>query len=156
MALFRSVVEHTVEIAAPAAVVYRVLTTLADWPAWSTLLVGVDPGPLKLGDRLSLGLRTAQARYDFTATVTALEPDRAFEWLARTGAPGVMDGRHRFELTVLSPGRCSLRNAETYSGLLVPLMMRTAAMRAAPQGFAAMNAEIARRAEALAPSPSPQ
>lgn len=147
--MFVYLVEHSIDIAAPPLLVFDVLTTIRDWPAWSTMLVGSEPGRLEVGTRLALGLRTPQASYDFSAVVTALEPGVAFEWLARTGLPGVFDGRHGFELAA-TQGGCRLRNVERYTGALVPLIRRTAAMRAAPAGFAAMNAQIARRAEALA------
>lgn len=146
MTPFALVVEHSVDIDAPPARVYDVLTRTGDWPEWSTMLQ-FRGGTLALGEAVQLGLRTTTASYDFTARVTALEPGRAFEWLARTGLPGLFDGRHRFELAPLGAGGCRLRNVEWYTGLLVPIVGRTAMMRAAPAGFAAMNEEIRRRAE---------
>jgi hypothetical protein len=145
VSLFTLVVEHTTHIDAPPARVFEVLTRTGDWPEWSTMLQ-FRGGVLAVGEPVQLGLRTEHASYDFTARVTALEPDRTFEWLARTGVPGLFDGRHRFELAADRTG-CRLRNVEYYTGLLVPIVARTAMMRAAPQGFAAMNEEIRRRAE---------
>lgn len=151
--MFRHVVDSTIDIDAPASVVFDVLTQKDAWSSWSTLLVSRASGPITLGGRLALGLRTAEASYDFEAVVTELAPQAGrgavFEWLAKTGVRGVMDGRHRFEITPLGASRSRLRNVETYSGLLVPLVTRTASMRAAPRGFASMNAEIAARAAQL-------
>jgi hypothetical protein len=143
---FAMTIEHTIDVAAPPARVYDVITQTADWPEWSTMLQ-FRGGTLALGASVQLGLRTEQASYDFTAQVTALDPGRAFEWLARTGLPGLFDGRHRFELSPLGDQGCRLRNVEWYTGLFVPIVSRTAMMRAAPTGIAAMNAEICRRAE---------
>ncbi len=148
--MFEFQVESSLEIEAPPEVVFEVLTVMRDWPAWSTMLVGVDRGPIAPGSKLSLGLRTPQASYDFAATVTELRRAEAFEWLSRTGIPGVFDGRHRFEIAAVSPGRSRLRNVEFYSGLLAPVLRRTASMKAAPAGFHKMNLDIAARAEALA------
>ncbi|MBL8721285.1 MAG: SRPBCC domain-containing protein [Myxococcales bacterium] len=148
--MFSLTVEAVVDVSAPPAVVFEVLTDRDRWAEWSTMLVSLATGPIVEGGSLALGLRTPQANYDFTARVTRLAPNEVFEWLAKTGVRGVMDGRHRFELSPLTEGRTRLRNVETYSGLLVPLVRRTASMRAAPEGFRAMNAEIAARAEALA------
>ncbi len=61
-----------------------------------------------------------------------------------------MAGRHRFELTSLEGERCRLRNVELCTGLLKPVVKRTASMRGAPEGFRKMNAEITQRAERLA------
>jgi hypothetical protein len=146
--VFEHVVEDSVEIDAPPSVVFAVLTNKDAWASWSTMLVSLAPGPIAAGDQLSLGLRTPQASSDFQAKVTELERDRVFEWLAKTGVSGIMDGRHRFEITALRSGASRLRNVEFYTGLLVPLVKRTASMRAAPEGFARMNAEIAAQARA--------
>jgi hypothetical protein len=147
---FVFVVEDTIEIAAPVSVVFEVLTNKDAWPTWSSMLVSRAPGPVTLGAPLALGLRTPEASYDFVGIVTELVHDASFEWLAKTGVSGVMDGRHRFDVTALSPERSHLRNVERYSGLLVPFARRTASMRAAPAGFRKMNEELARRAEQLA------
>jgi hypothetical protein len=147
--MFSFTVEATLELAAPPSVVFDVLITRDRWAEWSTMLVSLAPGPIVEGAALALGLRTPHASYDFTAKVTRLVPGEVFEWLASTGVRGVMDGRHRFELSPLPRGRTRLLNREVYSGLLVPIVRRTAAMKAAPEGFRAMNAEIAARAEAL-------
>ncbi len=147
MSPFTHVVEHVSEIAAPPARVFEVLTKVRDWSAWSTMLL-FHGGSLEQGGRVRLGLRTTAASYDFSATVTVLQPDACFEWVARTGLPGLFDGRHRFELTPLPIGRTRLRNVEFYSGLLTPVISRLAMMKTAPAGFRAMNEEVKRRAEA--------
>jgi hypothetical protein len=148
--MFEFTVERSVEIRASPEVVFGVLTVMRDWPTWSTMLVGVDRGPISLGSILSLGLRTPEASYDFSAEVTDFRRGVAFEWLSRTGVAGIFDGRHRFEITALPGGRSRLRNVERYSGLLAPVLRRTASMKAAPAGFDKMNQEIAARAEAVA------
>lgn len=149
MSVFVSVIEASVEIAAPPERVFAVLTDAAAWASWSTMLV-FHGGSLERGGRVHLGLRTAAASYDFKATVTVFEPGACFEWVARTGVPGLFDGRHRFELTALSQGRTRLRNVERYSGLLTPLITRLPMMRSAPEGFRAMNEELRARAESFA------
>jgi hypothetical protein len=146
VSVFGLTIEHQIDIAASPERVYDVLTRTTEWPEWSTMLQ-FRGGVLALGESVRLGLRTETASYDFTARITALEPGRAFEWLARTGLPGLFDGRHRFELSPLGTTGCRLRNVEWYTGLLVPVVSRTATMRAAPAGFASMNEQIRRRAE---------
>lgn len=150
MSPFVHVVEDTVEIGAPASVVFDVLTDKDAWARWSTMLVSRAPGPIASGASLALGLRTKEASYDFDAVVTEFVSGRTFEWLAKTGVSGLMDGRHRFEIIALSEQRSRLRNVERYSGLLVPIVRRTASMRAAPAGFRQMNEELRARAEHLA------
>lgn len=73
--------------------------------------------------------------------------DARFAWIGRTGIPGVFDGEHHFVLRRRGAGTL-LVHYERYSGLLSPLMARLPAMRAAPMGFEAMNAEVKARAEA--------
>jgi hypothetical protein len=144
---FASVIEHTIEIAAPPARVFEVLTRAEAWSSWSTLLL-FRGGTLERGGRVRLGLRTAAASYDFWATITVWDPDSCFEWLAHTGIKGLFDGRHRFELTALSEGRTRLRNVEFYTGLLNPVISRLPMMKTAPDGFREMNEQLRARAEA--------
>ncbi len=144
--MFRHVVEAVTDLDAPPDRVFEVLTRTEAWPEWSSMLV-FRGGRIAVGESVRLGLRTAAASYDFEARVTALEPGACFEWLAKTGVPGVFDGRHRFALAALPGGRTRLRNVEVYTGALVPVISRLAMMRGAPEGFRAMNEELRARVE---------
>ena len=95
------------------------------------------------------GLRAVLGASDSRAGSSRVgSSDARFAWIGRTGIPGVFDGEHHFVLRRRGAGTL-LVHYERYSGLLSPLMARLPAMRAAPIGFEAMNAEVKARAEAL-------
>ena len=151
---FRFVVETRVVIAAPPAAVWRVLTDLARWSEWSGL-VRYEGGRVAVGERLVLRLAPSSgAGYAFRPTVTALDAPHRFAWVGRTGGvPGIFDGAHSYTLRPDGAGT-ELVDREVYSGLLAPLVRRTAAMRDAPAGFAEWDLSLKRRVEGgAAPAP---
>lgn len=142
-------VRSEVEIEASRDLVWRVLTDVSAWPAWSTWL-SWEGGAMAKGERPKLRLSLpGGGGYAFRPEVLVFDPPSHLAWVGRTGVAGVFDGEHHFELEV-TPRGCRLRNVERYSGILSPLMKNLPAMKSADEGFAAMNDEVRRRAEELA------
>jgi uncharacterized protein YndB with AHSA1/START domain len=77
--------EETRAVAAPAEVVWRILTDLERWPAWTRSMSKVEPdGPLAVG----MTARVKQPRLPaVTWTVTDVDQGRSFTWEA--AAPGL-------------------------------------------------------------------
>jgi hypothetical protein len=79
----------------------------------------------------------------FKPRVTVVEPGRQLEWLGSMRIPGLFDGRHSFTLTPVGDDGTRFRQAEEFSGVLIPftgkLLSRTEA------GFEAMNAALVAR-----------
>lgn len=137
------------DIQAPLKLVWQVVTNLAAYKDWSTML-HYRGGNLELGNRLALRLTLPKGpSYDFSPEVVILEEERHFAWLGVTGFKGIFDGEHHFELSRLTAEKSRLINYERYSGLLSPIFKRLPMMRDAPDGFKAMNEEIRAQAEAL-------
>ena len=137
-----------VDIAASPAEVWRHLVDLPAHADWDPFVVSAE-GTVAVGERLRLRLQPPGGRaMSFRPTVTVVEAERVLEWLGRVGLPGVFDGRHRFELVPTATGT-RLVHTERFSGVLVPLLRRSldGGTRA---GFEALNAALARRAEAAA------
>jgi uncharacterized protein YndB with AHSA1/START domain len=112
-------IETTIEIAAPIATVWAVLTDLESWPRWTasvTRLDLLDAGPLRPGSRA----RVRQPRLPAAVwTVTDLTPGSAFTWISRS--PGVtVTGVH--ELTPVSETATSARLSVDQSGPLAGLV----------------------------------
>ena len=111
----------TVEIAAPAARVWEVVTDVDGWPEWTETVVSVkrlDEGPLRLESRAKIDQpKIPETEY----VVTELEPGRSFTWVA-TG-PGVLTtARHDAE--PLPGGGTRVRLSVSQSGLLGSVMGR--------------------------------
>jgi uncharacterized protein YndB with AHSA1/START domain len=103
----------TVEIGAPPERVWAVLEDVEHWPDWTASIRTVEPlaaGGLAVGS----GFRVGQPRMPALVwRVTALEPGRAFTWVARS--PGIAttavheiepadDGRSKVTLRVEQSG----------------------------------------------------
>lgn len=74
--------EETRAVAAPAEVVWQILTDLERWPAWTRSMSKVEPD-----GRLAVGMtaRVKQPRVpSVTWTVTEVDPGRSFTWEAST------------------------------------------------------------------------
>ena len=137
---------HTeIEVRAPAALVWDVLTDFAAFPEWNPLIRRID-GVLAPRARLLVRMKPPGGRaMTFRPTVLRVEPERHFAWRGRTLLPGVFDGEHSF---TIEPGARSVRfvHEETFSGALVPFL-RGSLDRATRAGFQAMNAALRTRAE---------
>jgi uncharacterized membrane protein len=77
----------TIDIAAPAQLVYEVYSDVERWPEWAASVTSVerlDQGPLQVGSRA----RIKQPRLPTTVwEVTEVVAGRSFSWMAR--GPGV-------------------------------------------------------------------
>ena len=135
-----TIIECSVVIPAPAAIVWSTLTDTSRYGAWNPF--PELTGDLRPGATITLRIRPPGGRaMTFTPTVTAVAEGRQLEWLGRLGIRGIFDGRHSFTLHALAPATTRLVQAERFTGVLVPvtgaLLRRTAA------GFEAMNQALA-------------
>ena len=111
--------ETTVEIHAPLSDVWPVLVDVERWPEWTKSMQRVqrlDAGALAVGART----RTRQPRLGANVfTVTALEPERSFDWVARRPGATIAAG-HSLEATDAGTTRVLL--TVEIDGALAPLL----------------------------------
>jgi hypothetical protein len=135
-----------IEIGASAEQVWTVLTDFEAYPRWNPFIRRVD-GVLAERSRLRVRIQPPGGRaMTFRPRVVRVEPDRAFAWRGRTLIPGLFDGEHSFALEPAAGGFVRFVHAETFRGLLVPLVART--LRTTTRhGFEAMNRALKTRVE---------
>jgi hypothetical protein len=126
--------------------VWAILMDFAAYPSWNPFIVGIE-GEARVGTRLTVNVQppgwTAQT---FKPVVLTVEPARAFVWRGTLPIiPGLFAGEHSFRLTPQGD-RTSFLHAESFSGLLVPLLKKMLART--EEGFQQMNAALKARAEA--------
>ncbi|HEY0508049.1 MAG TPA: SRPBCC domain-containing protein [Blastococcus sp.] len=135
--------EHTVDIQAPPATVWQVLTDTDTYGDWNPFMPRLS-GRLAPGERLTLTVRPGSRTMTFRPTVLAVEDGTLIRWRGRLGMPGLFDGEHELRLEPVPAGGTRFIQRETFTGLLVPMMPRVLDDTAA--GFAAMNTALRNRA----------
>jgi hypothetical protein len=137
-------IEHTVDIQAPAATIWQILTDTDHYDAWNPFIPRLS-GRLAVGERLTLTVRPGTRRMTFRPTVLAVEEGTLIRWRGRLGMPGVFDGEHELRLQPSPDGGTRFVQRESFTGLLVPMMPRV--LDDTATGFAAMNLALRDRAE---------
>ena len=129
------IVEHSIDIAAPANEVWQVLTAVDEYTAWNPFMTRLG-GRLAVGERLVITIRPGSRAMTFKPTVVDLEPARLVRWQGRLGVRGIFDGEHELRLEATLRGT-RFTQRERFSGLLVPFMGGVLADTL--RGFTAMN-----------------
>ena len=137
-------IEHAVDIQAPAATVWQILTDTDRYQDWNAFMPRLS-GRLAPGERLTLTVRPGTRTMTFRPTVLAVEDGKLICWRGRLGMPGLFDGEHELRLEPTADGGTRFVQRESFTGLLVPMMPRVLVDTAT--GFAAMNTALRARAE---------
>jgi hypothetical protein len=140
----------TIQIDAPPATVWAVLTDLDRYPEWNPLFLKAE-GQLVVGQRITLRTIYPVNGREMTVKpkITVVKPDAELRW--ESSLPGIMSGDHRFTLTSTGPGT-RLEQSETVRGLLTIFPGQTWAKTEA--SFGELNQALKQRAEGNAPPPA--
>jgi hypothetical protein len=144
--MFHREIETRIEIDAPAARVWELLTNFELMPSWNPFIVAIA-GELCEGGRIEVAIAPpGKTAMRFTPVVLAARPARELRWRGGVLVRGVFDGEHYFLLEPLDENRTRLTHGEKFSGLLVGLL--GSMLPATKRGFEAMNAALKAQAEA--------
>jgi hypothetical protein len=139
-------IETMIEIDAPAARVWTLLTDFGRMADWNPFITAIS-GELREGARLAVRIAPpGKAAMRFAPVVLAARPAEELRWRGSVLVRGLLDGEHYFLLEPLGDGRTRLTQGERFSGVLAGLIggMLPATLR----GFEAMNATLKAQAEA--------
>lgn len=140
------------DIAAPVEIVWAELTAISKYATWNPFITKFR-GDLVQGSRLEIRIEPSGGRaMTFRPTITDVVEQDRLEWLGRLGVPGLVDGRHSFDLEAVGVTETRLTQAEEFSGILVPLMGTM--LERTRAGFEAMNDALRVRAERSAATSS--
>jgi len=135
-----------VEIAAPPARVWSVLTAWEAYPEWNPFIREIT-GAQAEGSRLSVLFQFAEGRTArFRPKLRSFKPGKELIWLGHLFVPGLFDGEHAFHLEELAGDRTLFIQRESFHGFLVPFLWR-AIKRPTRRGFMLMNAALKGRIE---------
>lgn len=138
-------ISTTVDINASPQAVWGVLTDFPVYRTWNPFMDRVEGTPA-VGEKLVVHMNPNGGRgMTFKPTVLAAAPGEELRWLGKLGARGVFDGEHSFILAANADGSTHLTHAESFSGVLVPLMKST--LHKTQNGFTAFNKALKQRVE---------
>lgn len=148
------VIEHVLDIDAPPAVVWEVLTDLPRYGEWNPFVVECR-STLVPGDPIDLHVRLRSKPQDQREWMTDMVPGERFAYRMKPFPLGALSSRRSHELTPLEGGRTRYRSHMQLSGWLMPLV-RALLGRELWRGFSEMSAAVRARAERLASERSPR
>jgi hypothetical protein len=138
-------IETEIDINAPAAKVWAVLTDFPNMPLWNPFITAIA-GRAAAGERLTVTIRPpGKSAITLRPTLLVVQPERELRWLGHFIVSGIFDGEHYFLLDPLGADRTRLTHGESFSGLLVGFLNAT--LDATETGFNDMNAALKRQAE---------
>ena len=136
-----------IEIDASAELVWSILTDFGSYPQWNPFVRRISGEP-KVGERLEVRLEPPGGRgITLRPTVLKAEPERELRWLGHLWVSGLFDGEHSLSIHRLGEDRVRFVQAETFTGVLVPLFARSLD-NGTRRGFEEMNHALKERAEA--------
>jgi hypothetical protein len=125
--------------------VWGILMDFAAYPSWNPFITDIK-GEARAGETLIVDARPpGWSPQRFRPIVQTVDAPNALVWRGALPIPGLFAGEHSFRLT-RQGDRTSFLHAESFSGLLVPVLKRMLART--EEGFQQMNAALKARAEA--------
>lgn len=141
------IIDRTLDIAAPAEVVWEVISDLPRYGEWNPFCVAVSSS-LRPGDPIDMQVQLVgkpQAQREY---ITACEAGRGFAYRMKPVPLGALSSRRSHAITALDAGHSRYHSYFRLQGWLMPLV-RGLLGRRLHEGFAAMNAGVQQRAEQL-------
>ncbi len=136
-----------VEIAAPAHVVWGVLTNVRSYREWNPYIVDAE-GEFKEGAVISTTISPpGSSEQKIRRRVFKLEPERELRWSATQLVRALAHDEQFFRLTPVDNNHVRLLIGENVSGIFAPRTPRE--LSRLSQGLNLLNQAIKRRAEAL-------
>jgi hypothetical protein len=139
----------SVEIRAPAEVVWKQLTDLPRFGEWNPFIREAS-GQLRPGGTVRVRVRPSLAiPLVFHAEVLKCDEARELRWRGHFLAPWLASGEHTFTIRPLHAGTVRFVQREVFGGVL-PGLARLLLEHEARRGFDAMNHALRARAESAA------
>jgi hypothetical protein len=142
------IIEQSIEIAAPAEIVWEVITDLPRYGEWNPFVVACRSS-LEVGDPIEMRVAILKAfPQPQTEVVTAHTPGRQLCYGLAAQPLGALESRRCHDVQALSDTRAQYRSSFVLSGWLNPVVHLLLGGRL-KAGFGAMTEAIRVRAEAL-------
>ena len=135
-----------IAINATAERVWQVLVSFSDYQHWNPVIPSAQ-GNATRGSTLRVLIRWPRlGPSNYALEVLAAIPGRELRWLGHYKIVGLLDGDHSFMIESIGEDLVRVTQAESFSGVLVPLFARWLRGNVL-EGFGLMNAALKSRAE---------
>ena len=142
------VIEHVLDIDAPPAVVWEVLTDLARYREWNPFVIGCR-STLVPGEPIDLLVKLRAKPQNQREWMIENVAGKRFAYRMKPFPLGALSSRRSHELEELRDGRTRYRSHMQLSGWLMPLV-RALLGKDLERGFSEMSAAVRARSEQLA------
>jgi hypothetical protein len=132
-----------IEIDAPPARVWEVLTDFAAYGEWNPFIVSAEGTP-NTGGRLKLRMRADGRTFTVRPTVVEAVEGRLLRWVGRLWVGGLFDAEHIHSIEATATGVWYVQQ-EFFRGALLPFLGKTLA--ATQVAFERMNVALKHRVE---------
>jgi hypothetical protein len=141
----RTELRSEVEINAPIAHVYGVLTDFDSYPEWNPFFTSLS-GKLELGQELSLEMSLPEGRtYLLRPRLTCVTENRELRWQGHFVFPALLQAEHFFLLSERQASVTRVVQGQNFSGLL--LRFAGNSLTLAARGSVYLNQALKKRAE---------
>jgi hypothetical protein len=134
-----------IEIQASPERVWQILTDLAKYPEWNSLITRAI-GKAEVDARVDITVPSGSKEMILHCTVIKEEPNRELCWKYHVILPGLFRGEHSFIIEPTGANQVHFINREVFNGLLVPLQAKDIDTNSR-RGFEAMDRALKARAE---------
>ena len=140
-------IDRKLEIAAPASVVWEVISDLPRYPEWNRFCIAVR-STLKPGDPIDLHVHLFSKPQWQREFMTEFVSGRGFAYSMKPVPIGALSSRRSHAIEVLDEAHCVYESCFRLQGWLMPVV-RGLLGRRLRAGFAVMNEGVRQRAEYL-------
>jgi hypothetical protein len=141
----RTELRTEVEIAAPCAHVYRVLTDFASYPEWNPFITSIA-GKLALGEPLKVELSLPEgSAYVLRPKLTQVTENAELRWRGHFWLPSLLESEHLVQLHPRGEMLTRVVQGENFSGFL--LRFAGSSLTLTARGLVYMNQALKKRAE---------
>jgi hypothetical protein len=141
----RTELRFEVEIAAPVARVYGVLTDFRKYEEWNPFLTSVS-GELVVGQKLAVEMSLPEGKiYMLEPKVTQVTENAELRWCGQFLFPALLQAEHFFVLSERPGGTTRVVQGQNFSGFL--LRFGGNALTLAARGSVYLNQALKKRAE---------
>ncbi len=139
-------IHSSIDIEAPASLVWAILTDFDAYKRWNPYLRAVLGKPTT-GDTLSIALQgRTRAVTSISSLLTRVREPREMRWRQRLVAPGIYTTEHSLRIETLPAGGVRFHQTEQIKGLFASFLGR-GSRRATEESFHAMSHALKTRAE---------